>query len=244
MGTHCDKWQWLSLIASKHGPRDATTRHVCHVLALHMNQHGGNAWPSQAHLAMRSRLSERAVRTHLKKAEKAGWLTVYPKWRKGHGWKLHEYQASVPTEIEAEISAHPWEEDPTWQRPEPRSGSSDVGQPLAAVTNGQRPEPDAQRPERGSTTCGTSRPNVRNDVPTNYPLTLPINSSEEGALASEHTTQGFKKFGEGEKSPEPSANRQQGIGKAAKMFGEEKGDYELARLSGTTADEVAAWRAA
>lgn len=197
-GSPVDKWQWLHLVASEHGPREATTRHVLHALALHMQPDGGNAWPSQAHLAMRTRLSERTVGAHLRKAEEAGWIVVYDKWPKGHGWKLHEYQAAVPAKIEDQVPAHPWEEDSTWRREEPRSGRSANGKALPGVTGGQRPANDAQRPERGATTSGTLRPNVRNDVPTNSPITLPINYPEEGGLAGKPTTlEGFvKKVGE------------------------------------------------
>lgn len=223
MGTPCDKWQWLHLIASERGPREATTRHVLHVLSLHMNQHGENAWPSQAHLAMRTDLSERAVRTHLAKARRAGWIEVYTKFPKGHGWKLNEYQATVPDDMELDTPTRPWEEDSQWQRAEPepprhrggngtaapqreepRSGrsSSDVTFPSSPVTsqrylNSKRPANGAERAAPGSTTSGTSRPNVRNDVPTNSSLTLSINSTEEGALASKRTPQGkgLKKLG-------------------------------------------------
>ena len=43
----CDKWEWLDLIASEHGPPNASTRLVLFVLSLHMMRKGASCFPSQ-----------------------------------------------------------------------------------------------------------------------------------------------------------------------------------------------------
>jgi hypothetical protein len=70
------KYAWLQLMAGRHGPSNPNTRLVLFVLSLHMKKTGADCWPSAQHIAMRSGLSERAVREHIKLAVAAGWLSV------------------------------------------------------------------------------------------------------------------------------------------------------------------------
>lgn len=163
-------------------------------LALHMNQQGENAWPSQALLAQRTALSDRAVRQHLKKAEAAGWLRIYERRRPGQAWFVNEYVATIPDGLEELCTSKPWEEDPTWKRPE-RGAARQVTTVDNPEELEQRPERGAERAESGArhpesddTTPGTTFRDARHDVPTNSSsnssLNYPKNTSGEGALAS------------------------------------------------------------
>lgn len=253
------------MIASERGPKEATTRHVLLTLGLHANQAGENAWPSQAHLAMRTNLSERAVRGHLNKAWRAGWVQIYAKRPSGNGWRLHEYVASVPIELEESVPLRPWEEDPNFQRTEPdaarhrpaaQAAAGNVrnvvpvaplpGNASPTVAEPERPANDAQRPESGATTCGTSRQDVRNHVPTNSPRTLPKNSSGEGGsqASAPPPLSGMKKTGGEKKS---SAKRRQELDaklhKAVREFASIE-DAKLAVMYATDIETVKAARRA
>ncbi len=252
------------MIASQNGPAVATTRHVLHALSLHMNQHGENAWPSQAHLAMRTGLSERAVRGHLDKAWRAGWLQVYEKRPAGNGWRLHEYVATVPTRLEDEVPLHPWEEDPTFTRAEPDAaryraetpaesparaepgaGPSSVGTPSATLPEPERAANGAARAEPGAMTCGKPRQDVRHHVPTNSSITLSKNSPEEGELERKPAAlpPGIGKAMRGEKG---SARREALAGqllKATQQYPEIE-DAKLAQIYGTDLETVQAARKA
>jgi hypothetical protein len=202
-----ERWKWLQAIASERGPADPTTRHVLMTLSLHMNQRGEQAFPSQRLLARRTGLSERSVRTHLQLAREAGWILVYAKQPKGHGWRLHEYVAAVPENLE-DLPDAIWETDPSFLReepvsardrgfePEPPEGaavrSARPGRPTAfesserAASDAGRAANGAHGAANGDATCGTSFHNVGNQLPTNpsgNPSGNPSRSpSEEGAL--------------------------------------------------------------
>lgn len=181
----CERWRWLQAVASHIGPADPTTRLVLMTLSLHMDQTGDNAWPSQKTLARRSGLNERSVRKHLDRAWKDGWLKVYAKKPNGKGWRLHEYVAAVPADLEEHLEAHPWELDSTWRRAAPDSSPSDREERSAAAnpcpamsrdTDGAErsahgAEPGAHRAERGD-----------NIVRHHVPLTLPSDSSKDSPM--------------------------------------------------------------
>lgn len=91
------RWRWD--IASPNGPA-STTRHVLFTLSIHMNE-DGQAFPSIALLAIKTGLSDRAVRKHLKIAEKEGWITR-KLWRdKGKDWAGYRYCATLPKRQDA-----------------------------------------------------------------------------------------------------------------------------------------------
>jgi len=141
-----------------------------------MNEFGESAFPSQATIAKRSGLSERAVRTHLEIAEREGWIEVFQRRRDKQAWFVHEYVATIPERLEHLVKAGEWESDPTYQRPERRSARVDK--------SGQRPANGAERPERGSATPGTSFHNARHDVPTNSSSNSSSNYPKERAASS------------------------------------------------------------
>lgn len=102
------KIRWLEAVASRAGPPGQVTRHVLHVLALHMDKRG-RAFPGEALLARRCALSERAVRTHLAKAERQGWITrqLVNRNQRGAGWGYYEYQARFPEQPESHSGYQP-----------------------------------------------------------------------------------------------------------------------------------------
>lgn len=255
-----DKYKWMNAIASKYGPRNPTTRHVLLTLSLHMNQRGDNAWPSQSLLAERTELSERSVQKHLKLAEKLGWLKVYDKGTTGQGWRLHGYVATVPADLDDAAPDHPWESDPTWQRAEPDSArdrpcdfasmperAERRSGPTANVerrVEQQRAESDAKGAEPHDTTSGTSRQKVRNDVPTNYPLTIQENYPKEGAPAASAPASpplAMNAGGMEKRQPEADNERMRLIARAASAYPAYRA-AELARYSGTTIAEVKQWQ--
>jgi helix-turn-helix protein len=212
-----DRWQWRELFASEHGPADYPTRLVLFVLSLHMGHDGDQAWPSQETIAKRAGLSDRAVRKHIALAQESGWLRVEPRRQHGQAWFVHEYTAMIPENLAQFCTARPWEEDPTWKRPERRAGrrkqraepgagrqSSErdyVAEKGGVVANSEamspsvdktprRPEPGARRAEPGAATGGTPCRDARHAVPTNSSSNSSINSSSECAVASDHTALG------------------------------------------------------
>jgi Helix-turn-helix domain len=187
----CERWQWRELFASEHGPTDTSTRLVLFVLSLHMNKQGQNAFPAQKLIAARSGLSERSVRTHLAHAQRAGWLRVYQKPRKGKAWFVHEYVACIPDALAEFCTSKPWEEDPNWQRAENSAGRNAESADKSPA-NGQHPANGAERPailaQRAaivSVTPGKICRDARQGLPTNSSSNSsknpPSNSSVEGA---------------------------------------------------------------
>jgi hypothetical protein len=87
---------WRSAIASKHGPKSPTTRHVLLTLGLHMNERGGSCFPSVDTLVGETGLTKRSVCTHLEIAERDGWIRRGLHGFNGRGWKRYEYQPVIP----------------------------------------------------------------------------------------------------------------------------------------------------
>lgn len=73
-----------------------TTRHVLLTLACHMNDAGESCYPSIELLCKETGLSNRAVITHLQKANQAGWIKVSKHGFAGQRWANHEYRMSWP----------------------------------------------------------------------------------------------------------------------------------------------------
>jgi hypothetical protein len=172
-----ERWQWRELIASEHGPADPSTRLVLFVIALHMNQRGDNAFPSQATIARRTALSERSVRTHLARAAKAGWIQISQKRRAGQAYFVNQYVATIPDKLAGLCASKPWEDDRTWRRPEEFAGRSESRHPA----NG------AQRAAKFSATPGNPFRDTRQNLPTNTPMNPPMNTPIERAALSRNT---------------------------------------------------------
>jgi hypothetical protein len=89
-------FRWRSLVASKHGPKSAITRHVLLTLSIHMDTNGGSCFPSTKMIAEETALSERAICAHLSIASNNGWLKKMVHGLTGKKWKRNEYQAVIP----------------------------------------------------------------------------------------------------------------------------------------------------
>ena len=91
---------WRSAVASKHGPKQSTTRHLLLTLSLHMNEKGGSCFPSTKTLAEETGYSERTICTHLQKAADQGWLIKGSRGTGGKGWKRNKYSARIPAKAQ------------------------------------------------------------------------------------------------------------------------------------------------
>lgn len=180
-GQELDKWEWLDLLASEHGPQDPSTRLVLFVLSLHMSPAGERCFPSQKLIATRSALSERSVRVHLGLAEAGGWIGIYRKRRPGQAWFVNEYVATIPKELADLVKEKPWVEDPGYQRPAESAG--DTRQDLPPVSqhpaNGAgHPADNVEHPAEFASTGGSLRHDTRQDLPPNSSSNSPSNSSK------------------------------------------------------------------
>lgn len=143
---YVSRWQWLEVLASDCGPPGATTRHVLHAIAVHMNSKGESAFPSTRKIANRTALSERAVTKHVSLARLSGWIEVTKRRRPGGDWDSNQYRAMVPGHAIVNVP-------PIKRRMERNSV-------------GTEPNNDIYR---------TLRREVRNKMPTNYPINNPSN---------------------------------------------------------------------
>jgi hypothetical protein len=159
MGIECSRWDWQALFASEHGP-DPTTRHVLHVVAMHLFGEQKSAFPGQERIAVFTGLTSRAVRAHLALAEKGQWLKIKPNKRRGKNGYWNTYLPTIPRRLARHL---------TNSRPEPGSTREDL-RPEPCSTRNPRPEPGSRRPENDDTTTGNSRRHDRNDVPPNQVL--------------------------------------------------------------------------
>lgn len=87
---------WRSAVASKHGPKSPTTRHVLLTLSLYMSEKGDSCFPSIETLTEDTGLSRRAVLSHIKKAREDGWIDRKLLGMAGQKWRRSEYRATVP----------------------------------------------------------------------------------------------------------------------------------------------------
>lgn len=122
---------WRSLVASKFGPENPTTRQILIFLSLHMSEKGDSCFPSTRTLAEETGLAHRSIVTHLAEAERTGWIGKRERKTSGQGWRRMEYFAVIPPDAEAAFQA--------FQRDE-----------RGASGQGDAPNAPRQRDERGS----------------------------------------------------------------------------------------------
>ena len=96
-GSVAPLFTWRTAIISS--DLSPTTRHVLLTLSLHMSEAGASCYPSTATLARESGLSERAVCTHLDKANAAGWIVKRRHGMAGKKWARHEYAPQIPADV-------------------------------------------------------------------------------------------------------------------------------------------------
>lgn len=123
----------------------STTRLVLMVLGSYMNEVGESCFPSIETLADKTKLSSRAVITHLDIAEKAGFISRHKHGFKGQKWARNEYKATFPPVDNC------------------KKAVNDVHHLEEKVVNEVRKgsEPDDKK--------------VVNEVHTNYPYNYPVN---------------------------------------------------------------------
>jgi hypothetical protein len=170
-----ESWDWRHRVASEEGPKHATTRHVLLTLSLHMGKHGDHAFPSQEHLAKRTGMSVRSVRTHLKIAEDAGWIIRVPRRPTGSPWRHHQYVAALPAALANRRAPRASESQIRAEDPAP--SRSKMLQPARV----HRQANDAGRPANDDNPPGTSFRVTRNQLPINSSSNTPFNRSDNGA---------------------------------------------------------------
>lgn len=87
-------FSWRSAFQKSELP--STTKLVLFCISTYMNDHGGGCFPSIKTLMVDASLSNKAVITHIQKAQAAGFITVGSHGFSGQGWKRNEYHVSFP----------------------------------------------------------------------------------------------------------------------------------------------------
>jgi Helix-turn-helix domain len=239
-----DRYRWQQAVCGEHGPKSPTGRLVLMVISLHMDAAGKNAWPSQATVAKRARVSRRTVVTHVKAAERDGWICRCIAGRTRQGWRLSAYEAQVPDAVYSTLREKPWETDPNWkggERVSPLKGHQ--CEPAAPV--------QAERPERGANSApGVVQPTTEGGATDAKPgesgahksfLPNPPYKSSllgKGALARTGTFERFCDKGKPETDEEAKRKRSAII---ADLLNKGFGSAEIPRFmhtSGVTLEEV------
>ena len=84
---------WLELIWKIDLP--SNSKYVASYLRTYMNMKRDLCWPSVGRISKETGLSEQTVRSHIKKLEAAGWLTV-DRSEGGHSGTTNRYKATIP----------------------------------------------------------------------------------------------------------------------------------------------------
>lgn len=90
------KWQWRSIVLSKFGPPDPSTRLVLVAIAQHMWKGKQSAFPGQQLIAECSGLSVRSVQVHLDIASSKRWIRIKERKRRGQVGVRNEYFPLIP----------------------------------------------------------------------------------------------------------------------------------------------------
>ena len=113
---------WRSAVASKHGPENATTRHVLIFLSLHMSEKGDSCFPSTRLLAEETGLAQRTIVMQLAEAVRLGWIGKRERrMAEGRGWRRVEYFAQIPPAVEQQFHGDGDDPQSSANRDEPRS---------------------------------------------------------------------------------------------------------------------------
>lgn len=81
--------RWRDAVAES--DLSSNAKHILKEIYSHMRRDGTRAFPPIDRLAARCSLSEKTVRTHLKDAEEAGWISIQVGRFPGQKWRLHTY---------------------------------------------------------------------------------------------------------------------------------------------------------
>jgi len=168
-------WSWRQLIIKTE--LESTTKLVLLALSTYMNDHGEGCYPSIAQIAMDTSLSERAIFSHIRKAEMAGFLVRDKRDVRGRQWASNEYRA-----------AYPCTDEP---RSVENAGMNDIhptpSDELGSSHGGLRDEPNSGM---GCTTFMRGM----NDVHTNSPENSSLNSKELSPTGKKSYPIAFEQF--------------------------------------------------
>ena len=90
-------WLWSVLIRD-YGPPDPTLKLCLHTIRTFMDA-SGDAFPSQTTIGRAASLTDRVVRSKLKKAVRLKWLSENVAGHSGQGWRRHGYQTCIPESV-------------------------------------------------------------------------------------------------------------------------------------------------
>ena len=91
-------WDWRTYIL-KHGPANATYRHVLLTLSCYMDSSGGSCFPSYDTLQQATQLGRASLAKYLKRANREGWIRTTKKQLQGKAWSRNQYQACIPDPV-------------------------------------------------------------------------------------------------------------------------------------------------
>jgi len=184
-----DAWQWRQMMLSEHGPPKENARLVALAVARDVGVSQRDAWPAQKTIARNAQVGLRTAQRLLTELAEQGWCVRGRGPTTGKGWALTAYTFTVPAHLEEFIPAHPWEDDPTWER-----GVKDVASP-AKKRNAKAVASRSAQDTDGAANSQAMVPPTGDMVPpktpmvpptewrTTNPLTNPLtNPREDGAL--------------------------------------------------------------
>jgi len=166
----------------------STTKLVLLVISTYMDDHGGGAFPSTRTIANDASLSQKAVLTHVEKAQEAGFLIVFKKKQRGQDWALNHYKIAFPVKHAAEGGSAPSENQPDCEGAERGSApflqasETQAEQGLQSTENKVLNEGKhllGEGAERRSKGAEPQDQKVLNDVQHNSPKNSPSNSPEK-----------------------------------------------------------------
>ncbi len=147
-----EAWTWRHAILKSDLP--PTTRHVLLTLACHISDAGDACHPTVQQLTEETGLSKRAVLTHLKAAEAAGWISVGMHGFGGQKWARNEYRITVPGTSES-VPAGSLKSDAQLEILSEKGGER--GAPPLQKGGERRAPPFAEGGERGAPEGGERR---------------------------------------------------------------------------------------
>jgi hypothetical protein len=208
-----------------------------------MKKDGKDCFPSQPRIARQTALSERAVRTHLKIAQCAGWLKIGTRKREGNKtWFVYNvYTPTIPEANRAAVYLKPGRRVPSYLRHAERGAGCMDGEQAAPTARCPEHADADVLPEPLAETTGTSCQNPRQDVPTNSSENLSMNIPETGPPQNGSTGYLREKL-KVETKPELSEadieRRLEKLSAGCPDFG----TSELAHVAHVPLDQVRKWR--